>query len=1373
VRLEKCVFVLLGVLLVGSTPLKGQTSTSAVVVGTVTDSSGGVIPTAHVSLTNTATGATRAQDTGAQGTYTFPNVAPGAYVITVVRDGFNAATVKDLVLEVNKSYTVNVPLEVGSTKTVIHITTAEAELQTTDATIGGVIGGPELINLPTLSRSAAELLTLQTGATPIAAQGDRTGQSGGTVTGARSDQNAILLDGIDISDIFTAGDPTSQTIVPINVEATEEFRVGVTNPNVTVAAAAGGQATVASRSGTNTFHGSVYWNVQNTTFNANSWDNNTVGNPRPAIHDNRGGFTFAGPIQKDKTFFFMNYEPRRFQTSYGGAANEILVPTASFRNGVIYVGSTAYNLNPKNGPISNACGSGNSSCDPRGVGISPLISSMWNLMPLPNDFSNTDTVGCHINSCANLAGYIFNAHSPIQDDASNVRLDHYFSPKVRFFGRFAWYRETNAAGQTPAQVDLRGTSSGTAKLVGDVATRGEAAVAGLDWVLTSNLVNSLHFGWVRQRIDNETVNEAEISKLLNLPGTTGSTGEVVAVQPGYLNGLSGVDGIGQPIAPPNANGSLHGKNIQISDDLNWIKGTHTIVFGGDIRWQPVTQTGDASQGALSTIRAIPDSINVLNNDLPGNGTVGGVNHLYTSMLGLVNKVDYYNTLDANLHPIPGHPIEDLDTHTHSIYLYAQDSWRIKPNITLTYGLAWGVQTPYTENKGRGMVLVDASTNKPIHAVNFLHMKKASALQGVNYNPTFAFEPYEKLGMSGFWNTDWTDWSPRASIAWSPTADGRLGKLLGNNKTVIRGGYAIVYDRMSGGTLPHFLGQPGSTVTPNYQAPACNLATPSNAGVAGCDPTSADPGVSTFRVGVDGAIPVPAVGSTGTLPFIPDVLQGGNLVFMYDPNFKNGRNYMIDFSIQRELPKGFVMEIGYIGRLGRRLPGPYAVNSMPYMYTDVTTYPCAPNGAGNLVCNITPGNGSGQSFARAFDTIAQILRYSAPGTPIPDQPWFENQLPQGWGAAQVAAGNCPATAMSNTQCFIVQNSANFVIGNLGQVPAGPTGPGLFSSIDNARCGAAADLATLQKCSLINVQQADLQQRTSHDFSNYNAFTATLRNRGWHGLTFDLNYTWSKSLDQGGRTQSFVNGFDDSFNPNAMYGPSYFDRKHVFNAVFDYALPFGKGRRYGGWSVSGIFRANSGLPLVVAQSGFAYGGGLVTSNNVDMIPTGHNYSTGLHQHSTGSYAPAGSACANFAIAMGGGVPDPNHNNDVLIGGGSAAFGLNYFSDPAAAYCSFRPILLTQDTRDGRGNPLRGFGMWNLDTSIGKDTAITERVQLRFSADFFNVFNHTLFVDPIALPLSPTDFIDGTNAGNFGVVGKQFIPANRQSGSRWIQFGLRLSF
>jgi hypothetical protein len=1351
-RITKFLFLTFFALGTCSVSLRAQTSSSATVLGTVKDASGAVVAGAQVTLKNTATGAARQQDTSSAGSYTFPDVPPGTYALTAEKAGFQTATVSDLKMDVNKSYTVDVPLKVGATSVTVEVKTeAAVELQTTDATIGDVIGGNELVNLPTISRSAAELLTLQSGATPTAAQGDRNGESGGSVSGARSDQNAIIMDGIDVSDIFTAGEAQSLTIIPMNVDAVDEFRVGVTNPNASAASAAGGQVSVATKGGTNAFHGDVYYYIQNTAFNANNWDNNSVSQSRPVIRDNRGGFSFGGPIKKDKTFFFMNYEPRRFATTYGGASNEIVLPSESLKKGILYVGTTAYNLNPANpGGISSTCGpGGNSSCDPRGIGISPVVSAMWNTLPVGNDAGTTDNLGCGHGGCENLTGYIFNAPAPTRDDLASFRLDHNFSQKLHFFGRYGWLRRSDST--TNQQADLRGSTNGIAKLVGDVGTLGDGAVAGVDWIIRNNLINSTHFGWLRQRVDNRTVNEAAISALLNLPGTKDAAGEFVAVQPGYLGAPNAQNLIGQPIAAPQMNGVTHAKNIQFTDDLNWIKGTHTFVFGGDVRWQPSYVTTDVAQGAVSSIRAIPDLVTVSNNDVPGgDATVPSIAHFYGSMLGLVNKVDYLESLDASFKPLPGHNLANLLTKTHSFYFYFQDTWRIKPSVTLTYGLAYGVQTPYTENLGRGMVLVDAATNNPIDGQKFLDTKKAQALQGVNYNPTFGYVPYGKLGMSGMWNTDWSDIAPRASVAWSPSADsGFLGKLLGNKKTVIRTGYAMVYDRTSGGTISHFAGQPGFYQSPTLLTPACNA--------AGTTPgpncaSSSDAAVSTFRVGVDGAIPIPALitspfSPSATQPFIPDVGQGGVVDFVYDPNFKQGRNHLIDFSIQRELPKNMIMEVGYIGRLGRRLPGAYPLNAMPYMFKDVT--------------KLDGSAGSGQSFAQAFDTVAQILRYATPGSipTVPTQTWFEDQLPAGWGVA-----TCGGTT-SNTQCFANQQATNIIVGNLGNFAP----PGVFAGIDAARCGPvgtnATDRASLQQCSLINVQQVDLQQRTSHDFSNYHALTASLRNRGWRGLSFDMNYTWSKSLDRGGRTQMFINGFDDPFNPDAMYGPSYFDRKHVFNALFNYNLPFAKGRRYGGWFISGVFRANSGLPLVAAESPFALGGGFVTSNNIDEIPTTGPapFTTGLN-HNTGNNISTNAACANFAANMGG---------SSNVGSGSAAFGFNYFSDPAAAYCSFRPVLLSSDTRNGRGNPLRGFGMWNLDSSIGKETAITERFKVKFSADFFNIFNHLTFVDPLGLPLGPTDFMDAQNSSTFGVVSKQFIPANRQSGSRWIQFGLRVSF
>jgi hypothetical protein len=1423
VRVVRIAFVLFGALLAAATALQAQTSTSATALGTVRDMSGGVVAGAQVTLRNVATNSTAVQTTNAEGYYTFLRVEPGDYVIAVKATGFESANVSDLKFDVNKSYTVDVALTVGSTATSVNVTAeAAVELQTTSATIGDVLGGQEMVNLPTLSRSAIELLTLQPGATPLAGQGDTLGENGGSVSGGRSDQNATLLDGIDVSNINATGAPNTETIVPINVDALDEFRVGVSNPNATVASASGGQISVVSKGGTNSLHGTVYWYMQNTVLNANTWENNNnFGNggkvvPRAPVHDNRGGFALGGPIKKDKTFFFLNYEPRRFIQPQGGSGNqEINLPSADFRNGIINFTNPVTNMadvaclqsayvislnltsphsnacsgitpNSNGARISNNCGAtANLSCDPRGLGMSPTSAAFVNAIKVvPNDPSHGDSLGCIGDlTCQNLSGYLYNVPAPIQEDAFNVRLDHNFSDNLHFFGRYAWFRQITSPSATPGQLDL---TTGTPRLADVGATRGDAAVAAIDWTIRNNLVNTVRFGWVRQRSDSDTVNEAAVANRLQLPGSKDASGVYESFQLGNAFGNSESELIAQPIRS-SPNGFYRAKNIQFSDALNWIKGSHTFLFGTDLRWQPAFLNQDINQGGVSTPRVFSDSVNASSSG-PGKDS-GQQRHIYETMLGLINQSSYYQGLDTStFQPVSGHPIADYETHTHDLYFFVQDTWRIKPSLTLTYALAWGIQTPYTEDHGRAVVLVDgtpgsSTLGQPLDPVQLLATKKADALKGINYNPTYGFVPYGKLGMSGMWNTDYGDWQPRVSVAWSPSADsGLLGKLMGNSKTVIRAGYALVYDRYSGALPTRLVGQPGFNVIPSTAVgPACNL---NGTQAAGCNPASNDPAASVYRAGFDGVLPVqPAMGitpPTPATPYAPDLNQGGNVIFAYDPNFKMGQNHMVDFSIQRELPGNIIMEVGYIGRLGRRLPAAYPVNADPYMFT-----------------------AGGQSFAQANDCIAQTLRYGAManwnGMPnlggIPcqdssgnlvDQPFFKTYLPMGWATLPAAQGGCtpdatnpniPAVAStSNTQCIAFLQGGNFVQGNIG----GPFG--VFGAMAGANCGpggqfsskgGAQSLADFQQCSLFNNQVSDMQVRGSHDFSNYHALSVTLRNRAWRGLTYDLNYTFSKSLDQGGRTQSFINGFDDPFNPNAMYGPSYFDRTHVFNGVFNYSLPFGQGHKLsagsgvnriiGGWSVSGIVRVNSGLPLVNAESGFAYGGGLVTSNNVDMIPTGHNYSTGLYKNSGGT--PTGT-CATFAAQMGsnGSVP--------VIGGNSSTYGYNYFSDPVAAYCSFRPVLLSVDTRDGRGNPLRGFGLWNVDASLGKETAITERFKVKFQADFFNVFNHVSFDDPLN-PFQPTGFIDATAGQAWGAITNSFTPPQRQAGSRWIQLGLRVSF
>ena len=292
--------------------------------------------------------------------------------------------------------------------------------------------------------------------------------------------------------------------------------------------------------------------------------------------------------------------------------------------------------------------------------------------------------------------------------------------------------------------------------------------------------------------------------------------------------------------------------------------------------------------------------------------------------------------------------------------------------------------------------------------------------------------------------------------------------------------------------------------------------------------------------------------------------------------------------------------------------------------------------------------------------------------------------------------------------------------------------------------------------------DLFTRTSRDTSNYNALVVTLRNNSWHGLFYDFNYTFSKSLDTAGAVQNDARYYSSSYNTHLDYGPSLFDRPHVFNAIFDYELPFGKGRFHnnhafinkitGGWYAAGIFRRSSGVPELVTISGQPFGGGIIfatPSGAFPTVPVGELDGGSIHGGVNGS-------TVNTPL----GAQDVGTSGNPKNGG----TGLNYFANPGATFLKFRPALIASDTNDGRDSPLRGLPFWNLDTRLGKTTNISERVKIEFSADFFNLFNHANFLDPS---------FDLTNPAVFGVINTQLIPADRISGARWIQLGFRIDF
>jgi hypothetical protein len=1289
-----------------TTTANAQTANTGAVRGTVTDKAGAVVPDAIITLVATATNETKTETSNNSGEYVFANVAPGVYNLKISKAGFAIVNFANIRVDVAKSYTYDTTLQVSSGSEVVEVTArAQAELQTADAVVGGVVAESELMTLPTLGRDSRELLTLQPMSTPFeSTNGGGFGNNGGTIAGARSDQNVFNLDGIDITDNVIAGGGNQVPIIPISVETVAEFRVGVTNNNATFQRSEGGQINVISKTGTNAFHGAAYWYHQNSVFNANTWDNGHTPDgsglkytPKTPQHDNRIGVTAGGPIIKNKTFFFSNYELRRFPQA---VEVERIVPTTSLRNGILTFNGVQYNL--------ATC------CDPRGIGISPTVQKLWNMMPSGND--------PNVGDGSNTEGFRTSVPELLKDDFVNFRLDHNFTDKVKFFGRYLYHRDLspNALGGG-GQVSFLGGGAASAS-ASDI--RGDGFTAGLDWQIRDNLINSLHVGWIRSRQDFNVIRPRVSAADLNLSGTSTALGDI-ALAPG-LGATGLIDTVVDVDTQRARHQAIYDSNKQYADNLTWIKGTHTIVTGGDIRWLPtIHDRDDKVIGSVNSLVATLDA------DVTGTLSIPAANRpaaiplseqqtwdrLYAASLGLINNVGILAVRDGNLNPKPLGASLIAKTTLRAYNFFVQDSWRMKPSFTLTYGLGYGWQTtPHEQNQQQTFIANHDNGDSIINGLQYIQAKMAAAQAGDTYDPTLSYIPIKSSGRSDVFNVDYGDWAPRVSVAWNPGfSGGSMGKIFGEKRTVIRGGYGIAYDRVNTvqSVIIPMLGV-GFAQTINVLSPPCSgSATPGkNCGV---DTT---PAGSIFRVGVDGTIPTPPLPGSLSSPIVPANGLSELLSFQNDPNFKAGRAHMVDFTIQRSLPGQMILELGYVGRFGRDLPGSINFNSAPYMFKDKT---------------------SGQIFAQAFDAVAtQIRNGVAPGS-VTTQPWFDNQL------AGLTAQVCKGTpALTPTQCLASGNATNFLNENLSS---------LFLTMDIDRA------FVLGLPSYDNLQVFDLFMRDSHDTSNYNAFVVTLRNNNWHGLVFDMNYTFSKSLDQVGAVQNAAEYHSSSFNFNADYGPSFFNRPHVFNAIYHYDLPFGGSHHVssshafinkiiGGWYDSGILRVTSGLPNLVSVSGESLGGGGIFGIAAGMMPT-------VPIGSIGGGGVNGSICSTGAGSGGNG---PN-----CTGGGTGT-GLNYFSNPAAAIKDFRPLLLATDTNVGRSSPLPGLPFWDFDMTIGKNINFTERVRMVFSADFFNLFNHVNFLDPS---------FDVTNPSTFGVINTQLIPADRIQGSRWIQMGLRFEF
>src|SRR5215475_6561596 len=748
-RIRVCLLSCLLALCLGSAHIvMGQTAGTGVVVGTVTDPSGAAISGATVTLTYTATNAVRTATTNDTGRYNFPNVQPGQYNLTITKGGFRQVKMSDQKVSVGDSRTLDAQMEIGSETQVVEVRVSNAELQTMNATIGNTITGVALDSLPGLGRDVSTFVSLQPGVAPD-----------GSVAGANQDQNSYQLDGGNNSsdmdgtqNTYTpgfAGDPSGglvnsfvtgtgvsgapggggpSGVMPTPVDSIEEFKVGTSNQTADFNSSAGAQVAMVTKRGSNSWHGTAYEYYLDNNWNANTFDNNATGTPKPSFHYNRFGGAIGGPvIPKEvlggKWYFFANYEGFRFPNSETVVK---AVPSDGMKLGLLQFDGTVYNLNPgavtypSTAPAIGAlvpgatyAGSG-TSLDPRGLGISPTMQALWNYMPESNTTSCASLSRC---DGLNVLGFRHNMAVPWNDNIGVARLDHDFGQTWHFNSTYRYYHMQRA---TDNQIDIGGFFPGdTLGIPAPVSNRPQVPwyfTAGLTTNITPNVTNDFHYSYLRNYWARASM-----------------------AQPPQVDGLGGaIEPFGETstvvLAPYNLDTQnvrtrfWDGQDNMIRDDVSWLKGTHFFQFGGTYQhnWDYHQRTDNGGGINYNSVYWLGASVGSTNGmDMTGYVPAGlgsSWSRDYAIVLGIpgVTQIAYTRTgSNLTLNP-PNTPA--FDQSTIPFYnLYFSDSWRARKNLTINYGLGWTLEMPPVEAKGKQIVLVDEN-NKLVDTQKYLNSR---------------------------------------------------------------------------------------------------------------------------------------------------------------------------------------------------------------------------------------------------------------------------------------------------------------------------------------------------------------------------------------------------------------------------------------------------------------------------------------------------------------------------------------------------------------------------------------------------------------------------------------------------------------------------
>jgi hypothetical protein len=1215
--------------------------------GVISDQQHGVIPSAKVTLSNKDDGATRSGLSSASGEYTFLEVRPGTYSLLVEVSGFVAKKLDDIQLRVDTPATLDVSMEVASSTSTVTVEAVAAQLNTVDASVGNAFEELKIQALPLQTRNVVQLLSLQPGVTQT-----------GEVMGARRDQNNITLDGVDINDNqnplsgingtagvqgFNGSSNSGFTpALPIPLDSMQEFRVTVAGQGASAGHSSGGQVSLVTRSGTNTWHGSAYEYNRNTDYTANSFFNNLNGTPRPQLVRNQFGASLGGPIKKNRIFFFGNYE-RRIDSSQQTQSR--LVPTNSLKAGNIQFKTT-------DGILHTLTPADIKAIDPLGIGETPTMLAILNSYPTVNAptlaLSNSD-------SGLNFGGYQFNA--PVKLDYSTYvsrwdwNVDNAGKHVVSFRGTLSNNNETATAAQFAGQ-------EAASKLLQD--NRGFSVR--YTTILSSTMTNTANVGLTR-------IGYAQT-------GTSGASFTLGAISTLQNYGIRAANRINPTWA--------------FNDEFNWVKGKHTLTAGVNLRW-------------------LDNNLNTYSNAYPsysfGRGTLLGLGQdIYTAalnyvdganatqklsnstavtnafgdLLGVLNgfSATYQYTKSGSVLPF-GQPREN-DFVTKNSEFYLQDSWRVSPKLTVNYGLHYEYDSvPYDVNG----LQVSTSPGLDTYFANRVY----AANNGIpgNQLPNSDLLTFQLNGpvnnKSSWYSPDKNNFGPRISIAYSP-----------DQKTVIRAGAALVFDSYGNDLVANIsrLGSIGLST---------NIGTPSSYNFT-----------TSPRYGA-GVLPTLTPAPTGGFPFTPpNVSAITGTYYGIDPSLKAPYAYLLNGSISRQIGEHYTLEIGYTGRLSHALLLQEDVMAPEIYYKDPKS------GVNWVQANLPLYN-----LAQSGVTASQV---KANPSLIPNNPFVEDMFP--------GLKNLYITGSASANYFygIYGNNNGSFLDNLHQM-------------DRVTSAAFPNCITVTGCYTFFAPQGSADPTwTNAGAATYHAMTTSFRRSFSKGLGFDVNYTWSHSIDNGSGVASGSGQFggilQNVFQPSINRGSSDFDIRQQINANWVYQLPFGKGRMFlasaprwvdtivGGWEISGLERIQTGTPLTITGFG--------------------NFNTNYWNSSPGVLAPGQSLPQTGLFIDNNGIPS-------IFKSTSAA---TSFTDAPPGGSPYRAIVRMPAT-------------YNTDMTVRKTFKLPrEHQQLEVRADAYNLFNNVNFVRSSSTSATGGLSLSLASPSTFGEFSQTADP-------RVLQMAMRFSF